>query len=61
MAANDEPGRKPVGLNAIIVSSPAAGKTRYIGDKVTIRWSRALIQDNAHVWLFVCWPDRTTC
>lgn len=53
--------KKPVALNAIIVTSPEAGKTYYIGDKVTVRWVTTNIQDNAQVWLFVCWPDRTTC
>ncbi|MGB9006594.1 MAG: hypothetical protein WCB96_12790 [Candidatus Aminicenantales bacterium] len=53
--------KQPVQLAAILISSPEAGKTYYIGDTVTIRWSTALIQDNAHVWLFICWPDRTTC
>jgi hypothetical protein len=53
--------KQSVQLTAIFISSPEAGKTYYIGDTVTIHWSTALIQDNAHVWLFICWPDRTTC
>jgi hypothetical protein len=52
---------KPVALNAILISSPEAGKTYYIGDKVTIRWATNLIQNSGTIWLFICWPDRTTC
>ncbi len=45
----------------IAVTSPEGGKTYYIGDKVVIAWSKALIQNDGTVWLYVCWPDRTTC
>lgn len=51
----------PVQLGAIFVYSPETGKTYYIGNKVTIRWQTNLIQNNALVWLFICWPDRTNC
>lgn len=53
--------RMPFRPLTIAVTSPEAGKTYYIGDKVTIAWSKALIQNDGTVWLFVCWPDRTTC
>jgi hypothetical protein len=51
----------PAQLTAIKVTSPEAGKTYYIGNKVVIRWETNLIQNIATVWLFICWPDRTTC
>lgn len=50
-----------VQLTSIQVTSPEGGKTYYIGNQVTIAWSKALIQNQATVWLFVCWPDRATC
>ncbi len=51
----------PLKALSIQVTSPEGGKTYYIGDPVPITWSKALIQNQAMVWLFVCWPDRTTC
>ncbi len=55
-----QPQAVPAALG-IQVSSPEGGKTYYIGDTVPIVWSKALLQDQGNVWLFVCWPDRTTC
>jgi len=56
-----EMSRVPAKVTNIQVTSPEGGKIYYIGDKVMILWSKALLQNQATVWLFVCWPDKTTC
>ncbi len=48
-------------LLGIKITSPEAGKTYHIGDTVLIQWEKTIIQDNATVWIQVCWPDHATC
>ncbi len=58
MAARPQAAPRVLGIQ---VTSPETGKTYYIGDTVPITWSTVLLQNQGTVWLFVCWPDRTTC